>query len=151
MRRQEAVRHGERRCHRNADLEQANLRRCRDCKDERDEEDEADFIEERNADNEARKADRPLDLFLSKHIDERHGNALCTTALRHQLAENRAERNDDGKPSERPAKPLLDDGDDLRDGQSFGIADETCDDEQRDETVQLHANDEEEQQQDAHS
>jgi len=68
-----------------------------------------------------------------------------------RLAENRAERNDDGKPSERPTKPLLDDGDDLRDGQSFGIADETCDDEQRDETVQLHAYDEEEQQQDAHS
>ena len=84
-------------------------------------------------------------------MDERHSDALCAAALRHQLAENCTERDDDGKSAERPAKPLLDDGDDLRDGQPLSVADEPCDDEQRDETVQLHANDEEEQQQDAHS
>ena len=67
------------------------------------------------------------------------------------LAEDRTERDDNGKSAERPPEALLDDGNDLRDGQPLGVADETRDDEQRDETVQLHANDEEEQQQDAHS
>ena len=151
MRRQESMRDRERRRHRYADLKETDLRRSRNREDERDEQDEADFIKERDADDEAREADRPLDLLSSEHVNEGHRDALRTAALRHQLAEDRAERDDDGEAAERPAQPLLYHGNDLSDRQSLGVADQPGDDEQGDETVQLHTHDEEEQQQDAHS
>ena len=141
---------GERCRHWDTDFEKTDLCGCRNRKDKRDEEDETDFIEECDADDKTCQADGPLNLFPTEHIDEGHGDALCTTALCHQLAQYRAERDDDRETAERSAESLLNHGDDLGDGQPFGIADDTRNDEQRDEAVQLHADDEEEQQQDAH-
>ena len=121
---------GERCRHWDTDFEKTDLCGCRNRKDKRDEEDETDFIEECDADDKTRQADGPLNLFPTEHIDEGHGDALCTTALCHQFAEYRAERDDDRETAKRSAEPLLNHGDDLCDGQTFGIADDTCNDEQ---------------------
>ena len=88
MRRQEAVRDGERCGHWDADFEERHASGGCDREDERDQQDEADFIEERDADDEAREADRPFDVFLAKDVDECRGDAMGGAAIFEQLDEH---------------------------------------------------------------
>ena len=95
------------RSHRDAYFEKGNLRFCSDSEYEGNQEDEADFIEQGDADDEARQADGPFYLFTAEDVDERRGNALGAAAFGHELAQHSAEGNDDSQAAEGSAQALF--------------------------------------------
>lgn len=151
MRRQEAVRDRQGRCHGNPDFKERNLGFGGNGEYQGNEEDEADFIEQGDADDEARQADGPLDLFPSEDVDQRRSNALGTAAFGHEFAQHSAEGYDDGKAPEGTAKPFFNGRNQLIDRHAFGKADDAGDEEQGQKTIEFYFYNQEKQDQYAYS
>ena len=137
VRRQEAVGHGERGRHRDADIEQRDTGGCRDGKDQRQHQHEAHFIEQGEADGKAGEHNRPLNMLFTKFGNQRGGDTLRTAAVRQHFTEHRAEAHDQREAAEGSPNAVFDGYDHFIQRHALHEPDGKCHQNQSDKPVQL--------------
>ena len=118
MRRQEAVRHRQRREHGDAEVDRRHLGLLHHREHQRHQQHEAHVVEQRDAHQEAGEHQRPGEVLLAEHAHEHHGDLLRGAAVGHQLAEHRADADDAEQAAEDVADAFLEHAGHLVDGQA---------------------------------
>ncbi len=115
MRRQESVRHRQRREHGNAEVDRRHLGLLHHREHQRHQQHEAHVVEQRDAHEETGEHQRPGDILLAEHAHEHHGDLLRRAAVGHQLAEHGADADDAEQAAEQIADALVENSGDLVD------------------------------------
>ena len=107
----------------------------------RRQQDETDLKEDRQSDDQRGSIDRPFEPALAQCGDQRAGDDNGAARFGQQLADHRAETDDDGGEAQRVADPLLKRARDIGKRHACGEPDEQRAEQQADERRHLHPRD----------